>query len=130
MSLIFSACCHFYILIPNMPGIQGAIDFLADIELYKFEKPFAALVSPGTQVTDDQLNNLQWETHNDIVIDDIRGREDQFTLENCGFQLLKSPARNLSFAVVEDIENYKRETEVVLGNLLGASSVYCWEARV
>ena len=113
-----------------MPDALASIDFLADLELYKQEKPFAALASPGVEVSDDQLNNLQWESHVDITIKDIRGRESEYPLERCGFQIVKHRAQTMTFTSKEDIESYRRETESQLLELLGVTRVYCWEARV
>ena len=114
-----------------MPDVQAAsIDFLANIDLYTHEKPYVALVSPGVQISDDELNNLQWETHDDITIKDVRGSEDGFLLDECGSQLIKHTANNLEFSTREQINDYKQETQALLKGLLSASRVRCWETRV
>ena len=112
-----------------MPDVTASIDFLADLELYQNEKPYAALVPPGTNVSEDELNNLEWTRHSDIRISDIRGIESKFILDECGFQLMKNPAPSYNLKTVEEIEGYKRSTEKTLKDLLGACHVTCYEAR-
>lgn len=114
-----------------MPTMKVKIDFIADIDLYNHEKPFAALASPGTvTVGEDQLQNLQWQTHGDIDIVDIRGIEEQFTLDECGFQIVKHPGQKVSYATTDELELYKQEIGQLLSSLLGAVKVHCYEARV
>ena len=114
-----------------MPDVQAAsIDFLANIDLYAHEKPYVALVSLGVQIGDDELNNLKWETRDDITINDVRGSEERFSLTECGSQLIKHTAKNLEFSTREQIDDYKQETQALLKGLLGASRVHCWETRV
>ena len=114
-----------------MPDIKASIDFLADIDLYQYEKPYAALASPGTvAVGEDQLHNLQWETHRDVHVTDIRGNEKLYTLEDCGFQIVRSPGHKSVYTKLDDLEKYKRGTEHLLRGLLKATQVHCYEARV
>ena len=113
-----------------MPNAAFAsIDFLADIDLYHHEKPFVALVAPGVKVRDEDLNNLQWEPH-EISIDDVRGEEPKFGIDECGFQFVKDPKPDLNFTVAEDIEKYKQHTQTFLKGFFGALRVHCWETRV
>ena len=114
-----------------MPNVKAGIDFLADIDLYNQEKPFAALASPGTvTVGEDQLHNLRWETHNNIDITDIRGNEDQYLLDHCGFQIVKYPGQKATYVTTGELEQYKRGTAKLLSGLLEATQVYCYEAKV
>ena len=114
-----------------MPDVHAAsIDFLADLDLYNHEKPFVALASPGVKIRDDQLNNLQWETNDNVTIRDVRGFEDRFVLDDCGFQLIKHSTQSLEFSTADHINDYRHETQNLLNSLLGNSRVRCWEARV
>lgn len=70
-----------------MPDLIASIDHLADIPLYEEEKPYVVLVSPenrGSHIT----NNLVFETHSGIQIADVRGKDDEFTLEKVGFEVM------------------------------------------
>ena len=114
-----------------MPDIKASIDFLANLDLYNHEKPYAALASPGTVVVgEDQLHNLQWETHRDVHVTDIRGNEKLYNLEECGFQVVRSPGHQSVYTNLEELEKYKRGTEQLLSTLLKPTQVHCYEARV
>ena len=115
-----------------MPNVQASIEFLADIPLYEYEKPYLALLPPqeGFDPNEERMDNLEWETHDQLCIADIRGREDDFKLEECGFQVAHHASQVPHFADVRDIIAYRKETEALLGSMLGACHVVCYESRV
>ncbi|KAI9821089.1 MAG: hypothetical protein M1827_003823 [Pycnora praestabilis] len=62
------------------------------------------------------------------LIHDIRGTEDEYNLENCGFQYYKQATREQNFNSDEDIiTNYYPEAEEILKKVTGASKVFVYE---
>ena len=122
--------------------IQASLSFLADHPRYKTEKPFYALLRapPGFDVesiTDEDAeafrrnNNLDF-SYRDVPIQNIRGREDQFHVEQCGFEIMHHSSAMLDRLMKssEAIEAYKRETEETLKQKFDAEYAFCFEARV
>ncbi|KAI9817881.1 MAG: hypothetical protein M1827_001000 [Pycnora praestabilis] len=105
-----------------MPHIQASLDFLADIPLYDYEKPYLALLPPqeGFDPDSERTDNLEWETHSDITITDIRGNFNLYTIEECGFQVVHHASRDLDLQSTDSLNAYKKETEVLLNKELEA----------
>lgn len=59
-----------------MPDVESKIDFLSDLPLYKFEKPFLVLPLAGTSVDPetDRITNVELEAK-PVLITDIRGKD-------------------------------------------------------
>jgi hypothetical protein len=115
-----------------MSDVVTEICFLKDLPLYKQEKPFMVLL-PANEGLDPEAfrtNNLEFETLNNILISDIRGTEDPFTLETSGFQLIDHCSQNLDTTSRAQVEAYRAETEKFLSETLGAEKVVCWDVRV
>ncbi|KAJ2919647.1 hypothetical protein MD484_g814, partial [Candolleomyces efflorescens] len=82
-------------------------------------------------VTGVQEKNFS-RTDHDMVIENVRGKEDQYTLDNSGFQFVRSPAKHTSFTNDEEIEKeYYPESIDLLKKLTGASRVviFCHAIR-
>ena len=112
-----------------MPDVIADIEHLADIPLYEAEKPYLCLLPPSANLDPDKLHNLSFEIHPDILITDIRDREDEFNLTTSGFQVVNHHTELLKFEVVDDVNAYKRETEKVLCKELGGVHAVCYELR-
>jgi hypothetical protein len=115
-----------------MPDIIASLEFLADIPLYDEEKPFLALMPPRDGFDPDatRTDNLEWETHHDILITDIRDRGQEFTVERCGFLVTNHTSQYLALDNVDSLRAYRKETEALLRKTLGATHVVCYEHRV
>jgi hypothetical protein len=62
------------------------------------------------------------DVQHEVVIENVRGKEDQYTLDNAGFQWLNAPARHKSFKTEEEIKNeYYPESIELLKKVTGAS---------
>lgn len=59
-----------------MPDVESKIDFLPDLPLYEFEKPFLVLPLAGTSVNPetDRNTNVELEAK-PVLITDIRGKD-------------------------------------------------------
>lgn len=114
-----------------MPDVKSDIEYLQNLPLYKTEKPYYLLKSPDPNFDPDaqRLDNLEYEMHSDIVIRDIRGSCNEFTLEQNGFEVLSQQSTTLNFQSADDVEAHKRETEDLLRKQLGAVYVHCYELR-
>jgi hypothetical protein len=81
---------------------------------YRIEPP------PGTP---------RWNGEDDlreVSIEDARGRENEFTLDRNGFQLVKAPTTMRDFYDPDEIKRaYYPEVEQLLKDKLGASRVLC-----
>jgi hypothetical protein len=114
-----------------MPDITADLEFLADLPLYQHEKPYLALLPPslGKDPDQERLDNMEFETHSAIPITDIRGRA-RFTIEECGFEVLPHSSQHLSFENVDDVDAYKKETELLLCQRFQAVHVECYHLRL
>ena len=64
------------------------VQFLKWTDLYLTEKPFQMFLEIPSEVEDQRKTNLVFE-HKDVVIKNIRGREDNFQLDKHGFIVRK-----------------------------------------
>lgn len=122
--------------------ITAPLSFLSDIPQYRTEKPFYALLRPPTDFnremdTEDELKRLAGNSnlefcYKDVPLENIRGREDDFCLERCGFEVVHhaSPLADQLMTSAGAIQEYKNETEELLRKRFNAEHVFCFEARV
>ncbi|KAF8901862.1 hypothetical protein CPB84DRAFT_1846578 [Gymnopilus junonius] len=67
----------------------------------------------------------------EVVIENIRGKEDSYTLDTTGFQYYKHPAKHTSFANDEEIiREYYPESIELIKKLTGASQVVLFDHTV
>lgn len=130
------------------------MQYLEPLELYKTTKPYLINI-PADVLPPGMASNESYTEYSRIVIQDIRGREDAFSLDQNGFavyqqahpQLRKTfPASTVDrlrpnfLATVlsyDDFANrsmvkekYRRASEVFLRHLLGAESVHTFTHEV
>jgi hypothetical protein len=81
---------------------------------------------------DDSIptHNLEFETHNDIVVHDIRGREEEFKLEEAGFTVLHYESKLPKYETTDDFRCYQEETVDLLTDWFNAELVVTWDVRV
>jgi hypothetical protein len=111
-----------------------ALKFLAKLPVYETEKPYTLYgfhddVGPKT--------NCVYSSIDGIPIEDVRGRTEDFRIEECGFEFHDRPSGyDLDAQVFEDpqkqaqVLSYLSETCEVAQNLLGAAKVLCFDWRV
>lgn len=112
-----------------MPDITASIEYLQKLHLYETEKPYYALLAPkdGFDPDAQRLDNLEYETHSDLLIKDMR--DIQPTLASHGFQVLKHKSKALSLSTREEVGDYRHETEEMLRNQFDAVFVRTFEVR-
>lgn len=76
-----------------------------------------------------RVDNLEFEGH-EVNVTDVREYKEQISLESWGFQVLSHHSKASSFESVDDVEVYKKETEQVLREALGAEHVKCYDLRL
>jgi hypothetical protein len=118
------------VITPSMPDVKADLEYLADIPLYATEKPYLCLLSPsdGFDPETDRADNLEYEIHHGITITDMRDRAD-ITIASHGFQILNHTSEFPDLESVRDVDSYKRETEQLLQESLGAAYVCCYDLR-
>ena len=114
-----------------MPSILGSIDFLADLPLYETEKPYFYLPGKDQDIDPDdpRLNNLEFETHGNIEVQDMREHPD-LDLSTCGFTFLSHRSTINSFEEEADVDAYKKETQELLKGHFSAAKVHTYEVRL
>jgi hypothetical protein len=112
-----------------MPDVKASIEYLQKLPLYETEKPYYALLAPKEGYDPDakRLDNLEYEVHDDVTITDMRGL--QPTLGDFGFEVLRHESGHLGLETRDECEEYRRETEGMLRERLGAVFVKCYEVR-
>lgn len=107
--------------------IKSSIRFLARDHRYSSEKPYTLRFTPNIQFP---RSNIETENRNDLPIDDVRGREGDFTLERNGFTIMPLETK-LSYDDFDDeakvVDIYLREVADGVRNLLGAKKVQILE---
>jgi hypothetical protein len=84
-------------------------------------KPYHTInVNPVTGERDQN-----WiKQHHDVQIENIRGKESEYTIDSAGFQAFKRPLKYTSFANDEEIvREYYPESIALVKELLGASRI-------
>lgn len=103
--------------------------YLADLPLYKHTKPVQLV--PGF-AENKEPHNVELEAGPKETINDVRGREHEFTLERNGFQYLHYPTNVKDFTSKDALEtDYLRECERLLRREVeGVDEVVFFDARV
>ncbi|KAL3426804.1 hypothetical protein PVAG01_00313 [Phlyctema vagabunda] len=107
--------------------VRTTMNFLAREELYKYEKPYLLIFEPPEGFP---RTNIRLDKRKDVILEDIRGREDKFSLAQHGFQLLKieSSLRAQDFEDDQQVTStYLPEVAEALRKLLNASRVQVFE---
>lgn len=82
------------------------------------------------RVTGERKTNYTMIDHT-VLVENVRGKEDQFTLDTSGFQWYHSPAKHTSFSNDEEIEReYYPETVELFKKLTGASKVVLFDHTI
>jgi len=114
----------------NMPDLRTSIVHLADLELYKTEKPYLVINSINDRDDDVATDNLAFETYEDIVVRDVRGLVGGFSLESSGFAFMQHASSLLRIETWTDIRSYQKETEEFLTRHFDAAAVYCYDLKI
>lgn len=108
-----------------MPAIS--LNFLERHDLYKEEKPYVLTFKPPDGFPS---TNVKLDLHEDVEVYDIRGRENEFSIDQNGFALMKlnSQLSYKDFGEDEIVSKiYLKEVADALIKRLGASQVQIFE---
>ena len=110
--------------------LETTIDFIADLSLYETEKPFFVYPSltQSKYSPDDELSNVQWETH-PVTVHSIRDTPD-LVFEQAGFRYLEHESAYLSANDLDTAAKYQKETEELLGSCFNAEFIKCYIYKV
>ncbi|TAQ87153.1 hypothetical protein B7494_g4531 [Chlorociboria aeruginascens] len=111
-----------------MPNIISSIDHLADLPLYETVKPYVVL---STQLDSGNITtkNVVFESRENIEITDIRGKDEQYTLDTAGFQIMQHKTDVERFETMEDLIKYQEETAACLKEFFNAEYVLPWQVK-
>lgn len=115
-----------------MPDLITEIDFLADLPLYRTEKPYYVFwAADDTLPQPIPSTNLELERHSNVCLTDLRGRESDYTVESHGFEIFPHTTQ-IPMPITDGatMGDYKRETECMLSKRFNAIAAYCYETRV
>lgn len=116
--------------IAERPALQTSMYFLARSTLYEHEKPYSLRFEPEAGFP---RSNITMVKHEDIMIQDIRGREKDFSYEKNGFAILNLNT-SLAYEDFEDkqkvIDVYLKDVADLLRDFLHAERVQIFEHTV
>lgn len=115
--------------------MEATLEFLADIPLWKEERPYQIFFKTDGAVSD---SNCHFETHSGVHIEDVKALTWKPTLETDGFELVTTHyQKNLSIPNFEDpskmqsvVIPYLQLTRSFLKSRLGAEDVICFDWRI
>lgn len=113
--------------------VKAELQYLKRLPLYKLEKPFQLFVPVDPDAADQRSTNIEFEAQ-EQTFEDVRGREDEFSLGSHGFEFAVQPT-SLSIRDFSDrgiVESrYFREVEEILRNIDGGyDQVFFFDWRV
>lgn len=113
-----------------MPSIMANIEHLADLPLYKTEKPYGALLSNGNQYFQQghRLDNIEFVEHRRKLID-VRHDKTK-TLARNGFQIFPQQSDTMwSVGTIDGARRHREEIAAWLQAKLGAAFVHTYDLR-
>jgi hypothetical protein len=115
-----------------MPAVQASLEYLQKLLLYEEEKPYWCFLTPreGFDPDKQRVDNLEFEAHENIIIQDIRESSTKISLDVCGFQVIPHQTKNITFESAEAVATYKLETEDLLRETFGAVYVACYDTQL
>lgn len=117
-------------MISDYPHQLISLSFIKDLPLYHTEKPYFVVIEEGEGKAPSTDTNLELAPVRGIPLQDVRGRESEFTLECNGFKYLK----HKTHASADDEEDnwvaYSQEMARLIQEECGAEKVICYDYRV
>ena len=111
-------------------AVSARIHFLEKDELYETEKPYSLMVEPGEHFP---RTNFKLHEPAGLMIQDVRGRQHEFSIERNGFKLIRLESQ----MTYDDWDNeektlavYLDEAVEALKSSLGATRVQIYEHLV
>lgn len=113
-----------------MPGITANIEYLADLPLYKKEKPYGALLTNGAKyfAQGHRLDNIVFTEHRRELID-VKDDKTK-TLAKNGFQVFKQHSDTIwDVNTIEGARRHREEIAEWLKEKLDAVFVHTYDLR-
>lgn len=112
-------------------NLTASLDFLSPLTLYETQKPYR-IFSQDLAAHGRPRSNIELEKHQGIFIHDIRGREDQFSLDEHGFQPI---SHTIKFTAFDDPARISGEfldevEELIMNNIPGVKGLYLYDWKV
>lgn len=107
--------------------VQAEFGYLADIPLWKVEKPYAIDQVPGTP--DGQVTNIQIENRL-TSIGDLRSSSIRPTLPEHSFTFIETPSSFSGHSEEEMMTSYADEVNKLLRGMFGTDRVITYDLRV
>lgn len=97
----------------TMPQVNATLEYLQNLPLYDVEKPYWCFFAPrdGFDPNLQRLDNLEFEAHENIPINDLRDLTKKADINECGFQVVPHLSMFFAFDSIESIWGYKVEIE-------------------
>ena len=104
----------------------ASMNFISDLDLYKTEKPYNCRAEGLGELT-----NLVFEPYSGIPVNDVRGSEHKFSLEEHGFTFFKHKSNVTGdIGSIGFIKAYLDETVELLKDFFHSEKVICYDLRV
>ncbi|KAK5201887.1 hypothetical protein LTR16_001128 [Cryomyces antarcticus] len=108
--------------------VEVRFQYLADDPQYKIAKPLQ--IVPGF-LDREKRSTVRLEAGEVETIQDIRGREADFTLDANGFCYVKAPSHANTWGAPENMSGYLDEVEALLRRTIeGCDEIHCFDARL
>ena len=119
-----------------MTYVESQLEFLADIDRYKTQRPFIFTPSQHLEQKFDVrscvLNTIELELKT-VNLHDIRGQEGEFELDEVGFEVVDNTSQYGDFqSLMQSTESrakYRDETQDFLRDHFGAEEVVCYSVK-
>jgi hypothetical protein len=115
-----------------MPAVEASLEYLQKLPLYESEKPYWCFLPPhdGFDPDAQRVDNLEFEHHSGIKIQDIRELSPEAHINECGFEVLSHESKFSRFDKEDDVKQYLVETERLLEREMEAVYVKCYDSRL
>jgi len=117
-------------LAKDSPITTCSFEYLVKTELYDDKKPYysSGLLNPEQEA---KRSNLKYTTQENIQVQDLRGNEQNFRLDEHGFELVAHiPKTNLIDPGDEQLERYLEEMSSFIKDKFKAELVLAYNYRV
>ncbi|KAI0521432.1 hypothetical protein F5B22DRAFT_596809 [Xylaria bambusicola] len=111
-----------------MADTHGQVRFLRRSDKWTTEKPFFMYSQPDRDEDPENVTNLEFQTQL-LDITDIRGQEDDFKLEECGFKVVHHPPALVDFTTLEHIREYQKDVQSALATFFDAEHILVWDFK-
>jgi len=103
------------------------LEFLQELDLYRYEKPYYLVSGEGVDVPDEERSNIVTEQISGIPLYDSR---EHHSLTKRGFKIVQHASDIFHDGSQESTNAYCRESAELVSKELHATRVICYDYRV